>query len=285
MTKSRLLSTILLLALVPTACMRRAEREAPLPEPPITVMVYNIHAGKDAKGVDNLADVAALMRGVGADIVLLQEVDRGTQRSGYIDQPAHLHRMTGLSFTFGRSLDYQGGQYGIATMSRWPILKEHLIPLTVTPPQERAGGSREPRVGLAVTVDARGGPITVINTHIDASANEQWRLQEIQTLLAFADSIRSAGGVVLMGGDFNSTPESAVQERIRSKGGKDAWPACGTGGENTFPADAPVKRIDYLFHEGSFECVEARVIVSEASDHRPLLVRLRRVDAGASPQQ
>ena len=45
------------------------------------VLVYNIHAGKDAKGADNLARVAELVRSSGADIVLLQEVDNGTRSS------------------------------------------------------------------------------------------------------------------------------------------------------------------------------------------------------------
>ncbi|HEU4883151.1 MAG TPA: hypothetical protein VFT45_12915, partial [Longimicrobium sp.] len=42
----------------------------------VTVLVYNIHAGKDAGGHDNLARVAEVVRGSGADLVLLQEVDR-----------------------------------------------------------------------------------------------------------------------------------------------------------------------------------------------------------------
>ena len=46
------------------------------------VLVYNMHAGKDAKGVDNLQRIAALVDSLRADIVLLQEVDRNTQRSG-----------------------------------------------------------------------------------------------------------------------------------------------------------------------------------------------------------
>jgi len=42
------------------------------------VLVYNIHAGKDAAGVPNLERVVALVKSTKADIVLLQEVDKGT---------------------------------------------------------------------------------------------------------------------------------------------------------------------------------------------------------------
>jgi endonuclease/exonuclease/phosphatase family metal-dependent hydrolase len=52
----------------------------------LRVLVLNIHAGKDAAGKDNIADLAALIRTARADIVLLQEVDRGTNRSGKVDQ-------------------------------------------------------------------------------------------------------------------------------------------------------------------------------------------------------
>src|SRR5215204_2773842 len=72
---------------------------------PLKVLVYNIHAGKDAKGVDNLERVAAIVRDSKADVVLLQEVDKGTTRSGKVDQPAELKRLTGFYVSFGKTLD------------------------------------------------------------------------------------------------------------------------------------------------------------------------------------
>jgi hypothetical protein len=78
----------------------------------VSVLVYNIHAGKDAAGADNPARVAEVVKATGADVVLLQEVDRGTSRSGNVDQPAELARLTGFSPAFGRTLDYQGASTG-----------------------------------------------------------------------------------------------------------------------------------------------------------------------------
>src|SRR5688572_9946117 len=83
----------------------------------VRVMVYNIHAGKDATGADNLARVAALVRETNADIALLQEVDQGTRRSGNTDQPALLAERTGFHVAFGSALDYDGGKYGVAILS------------------------------------------------------------------------------------------------------------------------------------------------------------------------
>src|SRR5438445_7525144 len=70
---------------------------------PIQILVLNMHAGKDAAGKDNLAGVAALVRTTGADLVLLQEVDRGTRRSGGIDQVATLQKLTGYAGAFAAS--------------------------------------------------------------------------------------------------------------------------------------------------------------------------------------
>ncbi len=236
------------------------------------MLVYNIHAGKDAAGVDNLSRVADLVREVGADVVLLQEVDRGTRRSGGIDQPAVLSRSTGLSVAFGKTLDYDGGEYGIAILSRWPIGSQDLTRLPVEPPQQRAGGSYEPRGAQRVVVRAPGGDVGLVNTHLDASREEHYRRQEARTVLSIA---RHLGQRALVGGDFNSTPDSDVQAAVRAGGLRDAWLECGRGDGFTYPADTPTKRIDYLYLTDAARCSSAVVLTTTASDHRPLLVTVR----------
>ena len=46
--------------------------------------------------------------------MLFQEVDKGTKRSGNVDQPATLAKLSGLHAAFGSALDYDGGKYGVA---------------------------------------------------------------------------------------------------------------------------------------------------------------------------
>lgn len=248
---------------------------ASAPARALTVMVYNIHAGKDASGSDNLSRVAQLVQSTGADLVLLQEVDRNTQRSGPADQPATLARLTGYSVAFGRTISFQGGDYGIALLSRWPIQRDTLIPVTVTAPPGRTVEGREQRGVLLAVVDAPGGPIGVLTTHLDHTGDDIWRMQEMATVLRTARAAGAQGMPVLMGGDLNARPESAVHGELRGAGFRDAWEGCGAGDAMTFPASAPDRRIDYLYVSGETRCVSAQVLPSQASDHRPLLFRLR----------
>jgi len=235
----------------------------------VNVLVYNIHAGADAAGAPNLDRVAQVVRDSRADVVLLQEVDKGVRRSRGEDQPAILARLTGLHAAFGRTLDFQGGEYGIAILSRWPIVHDTVIPLPVQPPQERSGGSYEPRGALRVRIASPFGEILALNTHLDASRDDRWRRQEIRTVLAIA---RDA---TLVGGDFNSEPGSAVQDTVAAAGLRDSWRLCGSGPGYTYPADSGVKRIDYLYLRPGDRCSAARVIPTTASDHRPLAVRVK----------
>ncbi len=240
----------------------------------VRVMVYNIHAGKNAVGADNLADVAALVRETNADLVLLQEVDQGTRRSGSADQPAVLAERTGFHVAFGSALDYDGGKYGVAILSRWPIAADTLFRLPVDPPQERAGGSHEPRGALRAEIVSPFGMLTVFTTHIDASREDFWRRQEGRVVASLVADAWRHNHAVLLGGDFNSTPESVVQQELRATGLRDAHAECGRGEGLTYPADSAVKRIDYLFLTGALRCTMASVLVTRVSDHRPVLVEV-----------
>ena len=272
-------SIAFLLAVLSTpGCSRpldRARVPAP-PAPELRVLVYNIHAGKDAKGQANLDEVARLVREHAVDVALLQEVDRGTKRSGGVDQVEVLATNTGHAAVMGRSLDYDGGQYGIAALARGGFASHETHPLPVTPPQERAGGAHEPRVALHVVARTPLGEVQVLNTHLDASQDDRYRLQESARLLEIAQPLRDQRLPLLIGGDFNSEPGSAVVGRMRASGFRDAWAECGNGPGPTFPSHAPVKRIDYLFVDGSLRCTSATVLETTASDHRPLLVTLSR---------
>lgn len=234
------------------------------------VLVYNIHAGKTVHGVASIDEIAALIKSTKADIVLLQEVDKGTKRSGNVDQPAVLAKLTGFHAAFGSALDYDGGKYGVAILSRWPILSDTLFHLPVEPPQTRSGGSMEPRGALRAMIKSPRGTLAVINTHLDASGDDRWRKQEADSIVSLVAQTRKKSTLVIAGGDFNSTPESAVQASLRMSGLRDTWNECGGGEGLSYPDSVPAKRIDYLFMTGGIQCKTAHVVESRASDHRPV---------------
>lgn len=238
----------------------------------LNVLVFNIHAGKDAAGQGNLQAISDLVRSIGPDVVLIQEVDRGTKRSGNVDQLQVLMDGTGYAGVFGRSLDYDGGRYGIAALSREGFVFDQTLPLPVEPAQQRAGGSHEARTALVTVARTVLGNLQAITTHIDASATDEYRLQEVQQLLLPIRARLALDRPVLVGGDFNAEPGSAVIRTLRDAGLRDAWAECGQGDGFTYPADTPRKRIDYVFLTGSLRCTAARVIDTKISDHRPLLV-------------
>lgn len=239
----------------------------------VRVLTYNIHAGKDAQGQLSIPAIAALIDSLQPDFVFLQEVDRRTTRANGEDHLAQLQQLTHMQSAFGKSLDFQGGDYGIALLSRWPIDSAATIPLVVQPPEERSGGSHEPRVALHAVLRAPGGPLHVVTTHIDAAGTSTYRKQEVVDLLAHLRRSVPADAPVVFGGDLNSRPVSDEIGAV-SLALTDAWATCGTEPGETFPAARPDRRIDYIFFRHA-RCLHARVPASQASDHRPLLVTLQ----------
>ena len=198
-----------LLALTACATIPRAD-------PGIRVLVFNIHAGKNAAGQPNLEGVADVIRTTDADVVLLQEVDRGTRRSGNVDQVQRLKDLltdggrTRYDAAFGRSLDYDGGQYGIAVLVRGTVTGSATEALPVQPAQERSGGSYEPRAALVVAAATRIGPLDIVNTHLDASREEHYRLQESAHVLAIVDRVAGAAGVAAGGTSTQSRAAAPI---------------------------------------------------------------------------
>jgi hypothetical protein len=140
-----------------------AAEERLAPPDHLIVMAWNIHHGEGEDGRLDLERIADIIKISGADIVLLQEVDDRTQRTGRVPQAAELARLTGLKATFGKAMDFQGGGYGNAVLTRWAPVETRVVPLP---------GGGEPRCALEVTVDTpeTGGRLSVVSTHLDVSS-------------------------------------------------------------------------------------------------------------------
>jgi endonuclease/exonuclease/phosphatase family metal-dependent hydrolase len=237
----------------------------------LRVMTYNIHVGVGMDKRQDLARVAAVIRRERPDLVGLQEVDRGVERTGRVDEIRGLARLTGMDYAFAHNLNYQGGQYGVAVLSRFPILSIDHRRYLNTREAERRGFVR-------VEVEVGGRRLSFVTTHLDWQ-HEDGRLYEARQLL---DALASVPGPVVVTGDFNEEPTGGAYQLMLKAGFADAWAqgrggaAGGAGGGMTYPADRPAKRIDYVFYraDGATRMRAAKIADTQASDHRPLTVEL-----------
>ena len=95
----------------------------------LRVLTYNIHHGEGSDGKFDYERLAGKIDELRPDVALLQEVDRGTKRAGGVDQAARLAELTGMESVFGRAMPYEGGEYGLAILSRFPIERFETYPL------------------------------------------------------------------------------------------------------------------------------------------------------------
>ncbi|HPD45576.1 MAG TPA: endonuclease/exonuclease/phosphatase family protein [Anaerohalosphaeraceae bacterium] len=230
----------------------------------VTVLTYNIYHGEDANGRSNLDAVAAIINTLRPDLVALQEVDNKTTRVKGLDLTAELSRRTGMAGHFAKAMDYAGGGYGEAVLSRLPVLgvTNHALPHT-------AGA--EPRAALEVEVQlADGRRVLFVGTHLDHQrdpANRNAQAARIREL--YADSKLP----VILAGDLNAVPESDVISLLASEW---LWTAQSNPAP-TYPAVEPDCLIDYIMVKpaGQWRVVGTRVIEEKvASDHRPVLAVL-----------
>jgi endonuclease/exonuclease/phosphatase family metal-dependent hydrolase len=254
---------------------------APSAGPPVAsattmrVMTYNIFAGNDLERRSNLARVAALIDSLDVDVVFLQEVDRGTARSGGVDQAAVIAGTVGLRGVYGRAMDFDGGEYGIAILTRWPVHTWRVVPLDSAPPAGEAP-AHEPRILLHAVVSAPGGDVHLLNTHLHHGADPAARHAQVLRVLAYVAEEVPRPAPIAFGGDLNATPDAA-EVRALALFFRDTWRTCGSGDGFTFRSDRPTRRIDYVLLAG-MDCTRAWVPDLETSDHRPVIVDVRTLD-------
>lgn len=238
----------------------------------LRVMTYNIAAGHG-----DLNATAATIRAASADIVALQEVDvHWEPRSNFADQATELGRQLNMQVRFApiyhvASTDASKPprEYGVALLSRFPIVAFHNHQLTRLSTQT-ANASPAPMPGfLEVSVKANGQTLRVFNTHLDYRADPSVRRQQVSETLAILGTTDTP---MLFFGDLNATPTAPELAPLLARL-RDAWPTSSDAGLS-YPANAPVKRIDYVLTSSHFRVVSASVTDVQTSDHRPVVASL-----------
>jgi endonuclease/exonuclease/phosphatase family metal-dependent hydrolase len=240
---------------------------APAPAPvTLRVMSYNIHHAEGIDGKLDVARIAQVIRDARPDIVGLQEVDRGVARTQQRDLPAELAKLTGLAVRFDRNIPHQGGEYGNAVLTRFPIKRAQNLPL-------KSFANGEQRGVQHLVLDVHGREVLFLNTHLDARRDPAEREHSATELRAI---VAAAGPMpVILVGDFNATPDAPSIASVREFL-TDVWPRLHPGPGFTIPVKKPTRRIDYIWiTPASLTPVQMEVIQSEASDHLPIIAEVR----------
>ena len=233
--------------------------------PALKVATFNIAAGR----VSDVSSVAKALVALDADIVALQEVDLNTGRSGGINQPAKLTELSGFNVVFGKAIDFEGGDYGLAIASRYPIKGVEVRALE--------SGDREGRIVMMaeVVVPSFEYPITVFNTHLDPSDNPELRLKQARQLNKWTMNYR---GIKLLLGDINDVPVSGTYQELQ-RFWIDTWRDMPD--RRTWPAANPEISVDYVFTSPAqrwevkpveLSVLEAGLSWPDITDHLPVVV-------------
>ena len=228
-------------------------------------MTYNIHVGVGMDKKLDLQRIADVINQEQPDLVGLQEVDRGVKRTEGKDEIAELAAMTRMNFAFAPNLDYQGGKYGVAILSRLPIKNTAHQMFENKREAERRGM-------LKVEVDVGGRKVNFVTTHLDYQF-EDGRLFETKQLLKSLEGVK---GPLIIVADLNDTPEGSAY-KLMSTLFDDAWIVSRAKGDGfSYPADKPVKRIDHIFYRKSagVRAKKAWVVETLSSDHVPVMAAI-----------
>ena len=231
----------------------------------LRVMTYNIHVGVGMDKKLDLQRIANVINHEHPDLVGLQEVDRGVTRTQRIDEIAEIAKLTRMEYAFAFNLAYQGGQYGVAILSRLPIMATDHRLFKNLREAERRGFIR-------AEVDFHGRKLNFVTTHLDYQFDDG-RLFEVQQLL---DALKETKDPLIIVGDFNDVPSGRAYQSMRETFA-DAWMNNEDANSGfSFPADKPVKRIDYVFfpRDGSVKTKRSWVVNTLASDHIPVVADL-----------
>lgn len=215
-------------------------------------MSYNIRIGIGMDEVIDLKRVAEVINRLKPDCVALQEVDSVTERVGWIDQATELARLTGMNPIFAPAIDRSKGRYGIAMLTREKPISIKRFPLP---------GDEEKRMFVIAEFE----DYMLCSTHF--SLVEKDRNTSACILIR---ELVGSNKPVLVGGDFNSRPNSQPIGMLKSR-----FTLLSDDKFLTFPSNKPRVCLDYIWGLNGFKYSISQVgciAESMASDHLPIFI-------------
>ena len=173
--------------------------------------------------IANLEGLAAKIRQVDPDLLLLQEVDVDSKRVAFVDQMQWLLDHTELNYgayasQWRADLIPANGlgkvDMGVAILSRFPIADAHRLALPELQSQDRLTRYFYLKRGLLTArVDVPGvGAVHVVNLHAAAFSRGETKRRHLERFCGELDRIDAAGGLFVAGGDLNALPPGTKKQ-------------------------------------------------------------------------
>ena len=237
-------------------------------------MTYNVHRLIGTDRHTSAARIAQVIDAHHPDIVALQELPGARYRpeeagtcQDLVHELALLERSRGLQYL-------ERERCGNVVLSRFPM---RLVRAGGLHPETRRR-SLYPRGVLWVEIDICGHALQLVNTHLGLTPPE--RSSQVK-VLAGPEWLQhpACRPPVILCGDFNALPSSTVHKRLKSVLNDEQESLSFGHTEWTFPSHYPIVRFDHLFVSPILSVESVQIpqtkLTSVASDHLPLVVRLR----------
>jgi endonuclease/exonuclease/phosphatase family metal-dependent hydrolase len=241
----------------------------------LKLLTWNIERGVEFESIFHVLEAER------ADIMILQEVDRNTNRTGrrYVDRDlaARLKKQGVWESEFKELGQGKDAFIGNATLSSLPMTSTRALrfkaqtdgwkPVWYLPNwsivQPRIGG----RVALITEHDWNGRKLVIYNLHLESKGQEVLRVVQLEEALEDAAKYPE-GTAIVMAGDLNvNGVDSPVIGRFEKAGFRRA----AGGGISTRRGDP----LDWIFVRGPVEARDARILWDvRASDHYPVVVTI-----------
>lgn len=176
--------------------------------------------------------------------------------------------------------------FGNAVLTREPITNDAGDQIAFPLPMPEDSG--EVRTLLCVDTPLRGKAIKACSVHISTDGDR--RAAQVPVVAGIVNGFVNAGLPVILGGDFNATPEDEVLDALYNHHGgtgrfrevdetdfanagilcRDAFEDTCRSGEGTHPGVLGDSKIDYIFVSDDFASLDADATTSPVSDHDPL---------------
>ena len=240
-------------------------------------LTFNIQNGQpwDPNDPDNLRvdidGVGRFLAAQKADIICLQEVERGYDGGRQIEPPPHYNRLKDILSGYDSVFSYPQKNHteipfglGLAIFSRTPLRDFERLDLPAAAIEFEFGGKKRhasSRLLIGATTDIDGSRLRILNTHLQAffmigalsdACPEQRNLVEAE--------LRKQSGPAILAGDMNAAPQESLVAQFEAAGFSTVQKT-----EPTWKRRPYV--VDHIFRNAALRLVSHQILPTPTSDH------------------